>query len=81
MHNLKFRNKPCKIYRIQYTTKVRPHRHLFVADSLLMLVYIPLDIYWTFTRHSQAVCKLMKGSLFLVFFAACNFLIILAVDR
>ena len=54
---------------------------LLVADSLLMFVTIPLDIYWTLTRNDQAVCKLMKGNLFLVFFAACNLLIILAVDR
>ena len=57
------------------------YRNLLVADSLLMFVTIPLDIYWTLTRHDQAVCKLMKGNLFLVFFAACNLLIILAVDR
>ena len=72
---------PVKSTAYNKAQKYDPPRHLFVADSLLMLVYIPLDIYWTFTRHSQAVCKLMKGSLFLVFFAACNFLIILAVDR
>ena len=57
------------------------YRNLLVADSLLMFVTIPLDIYWTLTRQDQAVCKLMKGNLFLVFFAACNLLIILAVDR
>ena len=28
LHNLNFRNKPCKIYRIQYTTKVRPPQTL-----------------------------------------------------
>ena len=46
-----------------------------------MLVYIPLNIYWTLARNNQLVCKIMKANLFLVFFAACNFLIILAVDR
>ena len=57
------------------------YRNLLVVDTLLLLVTIPLDIYWTLTRHDQAVCKLMRGNLFLVFFAGCNLLIILAVDR
>ena len=57
------------------------YRHLFMADSILMLVYIPLNIYWTLARNNQLLCKIMKANLFLVFFAACNLLIILAVDR
>ena len=57
------------------------YRNLFLVDTVLMLVYIPMDIIWTQTRQNQFLCQFKQANLFLVFFAGCNFLITLAVDR
>jgi hypothetical protein len=40
-----------------------------------------IEIYWTVTRRSLAVCRTVKFFAFLVFYAACLHLIVLAVDR
>jgi hypothetical protein len=45
-----------------------------------MLILIK-EMYWTVTRRSLAVCRTIKFFAFLVFYAACLHLIILAVDR
>lgn len=57
------------------------YSHLLLADFLALLGFLPLEIYWTVTRRSLAVCRTIKFFAFLVFYAACLHLIILAVDR
>ena len=57
------------------------YRNLFVMDIILLWGFLPFEIYWTLTRHSLIVCRILKCAGFIFFFGGCCFVIILAVDR
>ena len=57
------------------------YRNLFAVDSILLWGFLPFEIYWTLTRQSIFICKVLKFSGFSFFFGGCIFIIILAVDR
>jgi hypothetical protein len=57
------------------------YRNLFAMDIILLFGFLPFEIYWTLTRQSLIICKLLKCAGFIFFYGGCIFIIILAVDR
>ena len=57
------------------------YTNILAADFTIILGFLPFELYWTFTRTSLAVCKIIKFSAFLGFYSMCLFLVSIAVDR
>ena len=57
------------------------YRNLFAMDIILLFGFLPFEIYWTLTRQSLFICRVLKFAGFSFFYGGCIFIIILAVDR